>query len=207
MTPEIGHFALVIALCLALVQGVLPLVGAQRGIAQWMAAARPIAIGQFVFLVISFACLTTAFIQNDFTVLYVANNSNTALPLAYRISAVWGAHEGSLLLWSLILSGWTVAVAVFSRNASTGALTFVEMQQNGGGVSGLDGALSVAVACPTREVRRQPIELVAAVAVEVACPDQVSSQKQHQQGPQKSRIEIDGTVSCHDPSSQKGGNC
>ena len=116
MTPEIGHFALVIALCLALVQGVLPLIGAQRGIAQWMAAARPIAIGQFVFLVISFACLTTAFIQNDFSVLYVANNSNTALPLPYRISAVWGAHEGSLLLWSLILSGWTVAVAVFSRS-------------------------------------------------------------------------------------------
>jgi len=83
MTPEIGHFALVIALCLALVQGVLPLVGAQRGIAQWMAAARPIAVGQFVFLAISFACLTTAFIQNDFTVLYVANNSNTALsPMA-----------------------------------------------------------------------------------------------------------------------------
>ena len=81
MTPEIGHFALVIALCLALVQGVLPLIGAQRGIAQWMAAARPIAIGQFVFLAISFTCLTTAFIQNDFTVLYVANNSNTALPL------------------------------------------------------------------------------------------------------------------------------
>jgi ABC-type transport system involved in cytochrome c biogenesis permease subunit len=116
MTPEIGHFALVIALCLALVQGVLPLVGAQRGITQWMAAARPIAVGQFVFLAISFACLTAAFIQNDFTVLYVANNSNTALPLPYRISAVWGAHEGSLLLWSLILSGWSVAVAVFSRS-------------------------------------------------------------------------------------------
>ncbi len=116
MTPEIGHFALVIALCLALVQGVLPLVGAQRGITQWMAAARPIAVGQFVFLAISFACLTAAFIQNDFTVVYVASNSNTALPLQYRISAVWGAHEGSLLLWSLILSGWTVAVAVFSRS-------------------------------------------------------------------------------------------
>jgi cytochrome c-type biogenesis protein CcmF len=115
MTPEIGHFALVIALCLAVVQGVLPVVGAQRGITQWMAAARPIAIGQFVFLAISFACLVTAFIQNDFTVLYVANNSNTALPLQYRISAVWGAHEGSLLLWSLILSGWTVAVVLFSR--------------------------------------------------------------------------------------------
>ena len=116
MTPEIGHFALVIALCLALVQGVLPLAGAHRGITQWMAAARPIAVGQFVFLAISFACLVTAFIQNDFTVLYVANNSNTALPLPYRISAVWGAHEGSLLLWSLILSTWTLAVAVFSRS-------------------------------------------------------------------------------------------
>ena len=116
MTPEIGHFALVIALCLAVIQGVLPLVGAQRGITQWMAAARPIAVGQFVFLAISFVCLTTAFIQNDFTVLYVANNSNTALPLPYRISAVWGAHEGSLLLWSLTLSGWTVAVVLFSRS-------------------------------------------------------------------------------------------
>jgi cytochrome c-type biogenesis protein CcmF len=116
MIPELGHFALIIALCLALVQSVLPLIGAQTGNRGWMALAVPAAHGQFVFLLVSFACLTWAFVVNDFSVLYVASHSNSALPLHYRISAVWGAHEGSLLLWVLILSLWTVAVAVFSRS-------------------------------------------------------------------------------------------
>ncbi len=116
MIPEIGQFALIIALGLALIQSVVPLVGAHRGIPEWMAVARPAARGQFLFLVIAFGCLTYAFIYNDFSVRYTAENSNSLLPLQYRISAVWGAHEGSLLLWALILSGWTTAVTIFSRS-------------------------------------------------------------------------------------------
>jgi cytochrome c-type biogenesis protein CcmF len=116
MIPEVGHFALIIALCLALVQTIVPIVGAQTNTSQWIAVAKPAARGQFLFIVISYICLTYSFIKNDFSVLYVANNANTALPLQYKISAVWGAHEGSLLLWVLMLSVWTLAVTVFSRS-------------------------------------------------------------------------------------------
>jgi cytochrome c-type biogenesis protein CcmF len=116
MIPELGQFALILALCLALVQATVPLVGAIRGLPQWMAVARPAAIGQCAFLLAAFALLTYSFIVHDFSVQYVATNSNSKLPLAYRISAVWGAHEGSLLLWALILSIWTTAVALFSRS-------------------------------------------------------------------------------------------
>ncbi len=116
MIPEIGHFALIIALCLALVQTIVPIVGAQTNTSQWIAVAKPAARGQFLFIVISYICLTYSFIKNDFSVLYVANNANTALPLQYKISAVWGAHEGSLLLWVLMLSVWTLAVTIFSRS-------------------------------------------------------------------------------------------
>jgi cytochrome c-type biogenesis protein CcmF len=116
MIPELGHFALILALCMALAQSVLPLAGAQRGRSAWMALAPAAAHGQLVFLVIAFACLAYAFVVNDFSVLYVASNSNTALPLPYRIAAVWGAHEGSLLLWALILGLWSVAVARKSRH-------------------------------------------------------------------------------------------
>ena len=116
MIPEIGHFALIIALCLALVQTVVPIIGAQTNTSQWIAVAKPAARGQFLFIVISYICLTYSFIKNDFSVLYVANNANTALPLQYKISAVWGAHEGSLLLWVLMLSLWTLAVTIFSRS-------------------------------------------------------------------------------------------
>jgi len=114
--PEIGHFALVVALVLALVQAVLPLLGAARADAGLMAVARPAALLQFVFLAFSFGCLTMAFVGNDFTVAYVAANSNSMLPLQYRISAVWGGHEGSLLLWALILGGWSAAVALTGRS-------------------------------------------------------------------------------------------
>ncbi|MBI5039853.1 MAG: cytochrome c biogenesis protein CcsA, partial [Gammaproteobacteria bacterium] len=116
MIPELGHFALILALCLALVQGILPLIGAQRGNLSLMALARPAAQGQFVFLAMAFLCLAYSFVVNDFSVLYVASNSNSALPLEYRVAAVWGAHEGSLLLWACILSVWTLAVTVFSRS-------------------------------------------------------------------------------------------
>ena len=115
MIPEIGQFALVIALCTALTQGTLPLAGAARGDPAWMAVARPAARAQFVFVAIAFGCLTYSFIANDFSVLYVASNSNSRLPLAYRIAGVWGGHEGSLLLWVLMLTVWSVAVAAFSR--------------------------------------------------------------------------------------------
>ena len=115
MIPEIGHFALILALCVALVQGVLPLLGAQRGQAAWMALARPAAVALGLLLAVAFACLTAAFVLNDFTVLYVARNSNSLLPLPYRIAAVWGGHEGSLLLWVVMLGLWTLAVAVFSK--------------------------------------------------------------------------------------------
>jgi len=116
MIPEIGQISLILALCLAAIQGVVPLVGAQRGIGSWVAVARPAAWGQLTFMLIAYGCLTYAFLTHDFTVAYVAHNSNTDLPAIYRISGVWGAHEGSLLLWALTLSAWTAAVGVFSRS-------------------------------------------------------------------------------------------
>ncbi|MGN0924249.1 heme lyase CcmF/NrfE family subunit [Ectopseudomonas mendocina] len=116
MIPELGHLAMILALCLCLVQATLPLIGAWRGDHQWMSLAQPAAWGQFAFLLFSFLCLIYAFMVDDFSVAYVANNSNSALPWYYKFSAVWGAHEGSLLLWALILAGWTFAVAIFSRH-------------------------------------------------------------------------------------------
>ncbi|MBT8420954.1 MAG: heme lyase CcmF/NrfE family subunit [Gammaproteobacteria bacterium] len=118
MIPELGHFSLILALCLAITQGIVPLIGAHRNNPGWMAVGARAAHGQFLFLAVAFACLTHAFIVKDFSVLYVAQNANSMLPLPYRISAVWGAHEGSLLLWAFILSAWTVAVALFSRTLS-----------------------------------------------------------------------------------------
>ncbi len=115
MIPELGHFALIGALCIAGVQALLPLVGAQRGDATWMALARPAAQGQLVFVVIAFASLAWSFVSNDFSVLNVASNSNSMLPLRYRFAATWGSHEGSLLLWVLMLNLWMTAVSVFSR--------------------------------------------------------------------------------------------
>jgi len=115
MVPEIGQFALILALLLALTQGVLPIAGAARGNAAWMALARPAAQGQFTFIAIAFGCLAWSFANNDFSVLNVATNSNSQLPIQYRLAATWGSHEGSLLLWVLMLNVWTVAVSVFSR--------------------------------------------------------------------------------------------
>ena len=115
MTPELGQLALILALLLALAQGVLPLIGAWRGNRALMATARPAAAGQAVFVAIAFGILVWAFLHFDFSVRYVADNSNLELPWYYRIAAVWGAHEGSLLLWILILNAWTVALAAFSQ--------------------------------------------------------------------------------------------
>jgi cytochrome c-type biogenesis protein CcmF len=115
MIPELGHLAMILALCFAIVQAIVPLIGAWRGDRLWMSLAQPAAWGQFAFLVFSFGCLTYSFMTDDFSVGYVANNSNSALPWYFKFSAVWGAHEGSLLLWALILGGWTFAVSIFSR--------------------------------------------------------------------------------------------
>ncbi len=115
MIPELGHLALILALCMACVLSTLPIIGAWRGDRLWMSMARPATWGLFLFLLFSFVCLTQAFMVDDFSVAYVAKNSNTALPWYFKFSAVWGAHEGSLLLWALILGGWTFAVSIFSR--------------------------------------------------------------------------------------------
>ncbi len=119
MIPEIGQFALIVTLCLAIVQGVLPIAGAGFNIQSWMGLARPLATGQFLFAAVAFGCLTYSFILNDFSVLYVAGHSNSLLPLQYRIAAVWGGHEGSLLLWITMLALWGLAVAVFSKSLTT----------------------------------------------------------------------------------------
>jgi cytochrome c-type biogenesis protein CcmF len=116
LIPELGHFALILALLLALTQSILPLIGAQRGNLTLMAVARPAAQGQFVFTAIAFGCLAYSFMTNDFSVENVARNSFSQLPEVYRLTATWGSHEGSLLLWVLILGFWTTAVSVFSRH-------------------------------------------------------------------------------------------
>ena len=115
MIPELGNFALILAMLLALIQGTLPIIGAARGIPSWVALARPVVQGQFVFVAIAFFCLAYSFVNNDFSVMNVAQNSNSKLPLEYRFAATWGSHEGSLLLWVLMLATWSVAVSVFSR--------------------------------------------------------------------------------------------
>ncbi len=115
MIPEIGNFALILALLVAIPLSIFPLLGANRQIPGWIAMARPAAQLQALLLIISYAALTYAFVTSDFSVEYVASNSNSQLPLVYRISAVWGGHEGSLLLWALILSLWAAMVSLFSR--------------------------------------------------------------------------------------------
>src|SRR4030088_1895084 len=113
MIPEIGQIALILALMLALTQATLPLIGAARGIPQLIALARPTAQAQFIFVAVAFCCLACSFISNDFSVLNVATNSNSQLPLQYRLAATWGSHEGSLVLWTFMLTIWMVAVSLF----------------------------------------------------------------------------------------------
>ncbi|HHJ80257.1 MAG TPA: heme lyase CcmF/NrfE family subunit [Candidatus Tenderia electrophaga] len=116
MIPEIGQFALIIALCLAILQGIFPILGAQLNIRPWMAMARPVAQGQFIFIAISFACLVYTFVTDDYSVLYTASHSNSLLPVQYKVAGVWGGHEGSLLLWAMMLGLWTFLVSIFSKN-------------------------------------------------------------------------------------------
>jgi cytochrome c-type biogenesis protein CcmF len=116
MIPELGQLALSLALAVALIQAVFPLAGAAKGNVVWMSLARPAAQAQALLIAFAFGCLTYAFVSNDFSVQYVAQHSNSALPLHYRVSGVWGGHEGSFLLWCLMLSVWMVAVSLFSAH-------------------------------------------------------------------------------------------
>jgi cytochrome c-type biogenesis protein CcmF len=125
MIPEIGHFSLILALCMALTLAIAPIIGATRSISGWIAVARPTAFAQLLFVAIAYACLTYSFLTHDFSVKYTAMNSNTALPTLYLFSGVWGAHEGSLLLWALVLSCWTALVARFSRNIPNATVAMV----------------------------------------------------------------------------------
>ena len=115
MIPELGHFSLILALCMAVILAIVPIVGATRSVSGWIAVARPTAFAQLLFVAIAYGCLTYSFLTHDFSVKYAAMNSNTALPVLYLVSGVWGAHEGSLLLWALVLCCWTALVARFSR--------------------------------------------------------------------------------------------
>ncbi|MCB5188144.1 heme lyase CcmF/NrfE family subunit [Methylobacillus caricis] len=115
MIPEIGHFSLVLALLVAIVQGVFPIAGAALGKPAWIALAKPSARLQFVLVALAIFCLAYTFAVKDYSVLYVASNSNSRLPLHYRVAALWGGHEGSLLLWVFILNIWTLAVSFFSK--------------------------------------------------------------------------------------------
>jgi len=116
MIPELGHFALILALVLSGAQAFFGIFGASRGDARWQAVVRPAVAGQFVLVSTAIGALVYAFVSFDFSVLYVASNSNSALPTFYRVAALWGAHEGSLLLWAWILAAWTLSVAIASRN-------------------------------------------------------------------------------------------
>jgi len=116
MIPELGQFALILALVLAGAQAFFGLFGAARGDLRWQAVVRPAVAGQFVLVSTAIGVLVHAFVTFDFSVLYVASNANSALPTFYRVAALWGAHEGSLLLWAWILAAWTLAVAIASRN-------------------------------------------------------------------------------------------
>jgi cytochrome c-type biogenesis protein CcmF len=145
MIPEFGHYALILALCIAIIQGILPLVGAQQGRREWILLARPAAQTVFLLLAIAFVILAWSFYSNDFSVLYVAEHSNSQMPVIYRLGAVWGGHEGSLLLWIFLLSTWTFLVAQLSKSLDefmvarvigvlglviTGLLLFVLMTSN-----------------------------------------------------------------------------
>lgn len=115
MLVELGHFALVLALAFTFLQVVLPTIGLIKGDFSLAQLSRPMLWAQFFWVLVAFAILMYAFVVDDFSVKYVANNSNTDLPDMFKMSAVWGAHEGSLLLWALILSSWSLAVSIFSK--------------------------------------------------------------------------------------------
>jgi cytochrome c-type biogenesis protein CcmF len=116
LLPELGHFALILALCLCLLLGTFPLYGAANGNARFMGLARPLVAGIFVFIGLAYVLLTYSFAIDDFSVTYIQQHSNSLLPFRYKLTAVWGGHEGSFLLWTFMLAGWMLAVAIFSRS-------------------------------------------------------------------------------------------
>ena len=116
MIPELGQFSLILAFCLSIILGTLPIIGASRNNLLWMNLARPLSAGVFVFLAISISILAYAFVTDDFSVQFVAQHSNTLLPTRYKFTAVWGGHEGSFLLWTFMLSGWMLAVSIYSKS-------------------------------------------------------------------------------------------
>ncbi len=116
MIPELGQFSLILALCLSVILGTLPIIGASRGNLLWMSLARPLSAGIFVFLGIGISILAYAFVVDDFSVQFVAQHSNSLLPTRYKLTAVWGGHEGSFLLWTFMLSGWMLAVSIYSKS-------------------------------------------------------------------------------------------
>ncbi len=116
MVPEWGHFSLILALCISLALSSLPLIGTYTGSQLLMHTGRSLSAGLLVMVIIAFGCLLYAFLIDDFSVAYVANQSNSLLPVYYKVSAIWGGHEGSLLLWVLMLAGWTFAIALFSKS-------------------------------------------------------------------------------------------
>ena len=132
MTAEIGQFALILALLVAALQATLPIIGAHKGYQDWMAIARPAALAQFGLVAIAFGCLTQLYVTSDFSVLNVVQNSHTAKPLLYKITGVWANHEGSLLLWVLILSLFgsadpdAIFAAFFKSTAAGGVLVMNE---------------------------------------------------------------------------------
>ena len=120
MIAELGHYALVLALCVALAQSIVPLAGAQKGDPALMATAKPAAYAQFLLVALAFGCLIHAFVVSDFTVENVVRNSHSQKPMLYKVSGAWGNHEGSMVLWSLILALFGASVAAFGRNLPPG---------------------------------------------------------------------------------------
>ena len=131
MIPELGQLALILALLLAFAQAFLPLAGVALGKPAWAATARPVAIGQFLFVFLAWAALAASFVNHDFSVANVAQHSNLRLPAHYRLAASWGSHEGSMLLWALMLGGWTAAVALLSRHLPESRFLNTELEHVG----------------------------------------------------------------------------
>ena len=142
MIPELGNFALILSALVALILGTLPLLGAHNRRMSWVAVARPATSALALLVTFSFACLTHAFVNNDFSVVYVAQHSNSLLPLQYRVAAVWGGHEGSLLLWMLMLTWWAFAVRMLSSQLPETMVARVL------GTLGLVGVVCLAVRLP-----------------------------------------------------------
>ena len=171
MVAEIGHFSLILGLGIALTLAILPMLGVAQNRQILMNMAPSLSIGLFVFVAISFACLIAAFLMDDFSVDYVAHNSNSKLPVVYKVSAVWGAHEGSFLLWVLVMSGWTMAVAMFSGslrypNISAVLATAIELLSYEMNCSFRSIRIVVTTWVPPRQLYSGPPKTVRVTAIE-----------------------------------------